>query len=150
MNELKARDILKMGVIQKMQSYTDVTGRRKFCEVVWRTPVPGGWGLRWFVVQEYARGLIRLRTDFLVLVSKSFWPFRLPEMPHMELTFHESEINEELGAKMADLCENVALDREVTPWPEFVKGSSFPHYAWTQKADEFEKQRRARSKRQKA
>jgi len=105
--------------------------------IYWRA-VQGGWtSVRWVTVTEYSLGLIRLRNDVEPSIPKHVWPLPFPETRHFELTFHESEITEELGEPLFAFCSAMGEAGVILGWPLFEGEQTYPGYAWTRKAKEF-------------
>lgn len=83
---------------------------------------------------EYAPGIIRLRNDIDVDLPKRVWAYAKPQVREFELTFHWTEMKDELGQKMFEFCNAVGADRSSYPWELFRDDETYPHYAWTPRA----------------
>ncbi len=108
--------------------------------VSWRV-TRGIWTtVHWFTVTSYAPELFRLRNDVIASIPRKIWPFPRPERDRFELTFHCSEIAEDLGQPLFAFCSVREEPKVILDWPLFEGESTYPGYAWTQKARQFVEQ----------
>ncbi len=89
--------------------------------------------------------LIRFRNDFDIQLPKAQWPFKLPKLYKFELTAHADELSgtvlEEIVvyAELARTASKGQFDRHP---PRFCFGGDAGHYGWTEKAWQFENERK--------
>jgi hypothetical protein len=134
-----AAEILFRGMrLREMPNVTAAALQKE--TVVWRFS-HGPWiTVHWFTVTAYSGGLLRLRNDVLASVPKTVWRFRLPPRRSFELTFHWSEIRSEIGEPLFAFCSALDIPDLIFGWPLFSDESTYPGYAWTKKAREFQSQ----------
>jgi hypothetical protein len=106
--------------------------------VYWRWERDGWATVLWFTVTNYAPGLVRLRNDVDANIPKTVWPFSLPKRPSFELTFHCSEITGGIGEALFAYCAASAEENLMIGWELFEEEQSYPRYAWTKKARQFQ------------
>ena len=106
--------------------------------VYWRFTRNGWVTVLWLTVTNYATGLLRLRNDVIASVPKNVWPFPLPARPSFELTFHWSEVTDAIGEPLFAYCTAGIEDNLLLGWSLFAEEETYPGYAWTKKARQFQ------------
>jgi hypothetical protein len=114
-----------------------VASGRRHSTVYWRIQ-QGTWtSVRWVTVHEYLPGLIRLRNDLVPPIPQRVWPFALPAVRTMELTFHWSELVASVADPVFALFDGADNPEGVVPWPVFDGENTYPQYAWTPRAKRY-------------
>lgn len=90
----------------------------------------------WIRLSEYSAGCFRIRNDIGVPIPRSAWSFHMPHYggcSQFELTFHESELTDDIHELIFSCC---AIPQFQFSSPLFKESGEIPHYAWTIKGDQ--------------
>ena len=100
--------------------------------------------LRW-VRLRYVSGcseeIIRFTTIVEPKIPMVFRRSRIPRMPRFELSVLRDEITSDFAERFLEFVTAYAGGDEGYDW-ELLRGQSYPHYAWSERAGALSKQRR--------
>ena len=119
--------------LKHLQGGTNVL--RKGLMLFWVVEKEGWFSLRYFVLSDFPKGFVRIRSDARLPEIKKFWPHKIVKLPQFEMTVHQSEINAAFVKDLRDFVGFLVEERdEIYTWDIFEDADQYPDYGWSKVA----------------